>query len=209
MILGGKIMGFLEERTKKVIKELHGSSETEWKVEEIQEIASIILEEEAVKIRQATPIVKIAKHYGIAVYKETLKAGIDASIFLNGTTTNIYEKEKVIVINRSKNLYWKRYFVAIELGKYILDFLDNPNYQSDSFYSHQYKYNNNDDILSARFATEILMPAYSFCRQYLIATENALENKVGFSIYRNAYLSHFFEVPEVLIRTRIREIINA
>ena len=196
-------MSILEERTKEVIQELHSKSVSEWKVENIQKIVNTILKEEAVEIGP-TPIVYIAMHYGFAVYKQNLKEGIDASIFLNGTTKNIYKKEKVILVKENEDLFWNRYFAAIELGKYIFDFLDNKNYQSDSFYCHQYNIEHNDDILSERFATEILMPTHSFCKQYLVAAEQQI-----YSLrYRYKYLSYFFQVPEVLIRTRISEIIN-
>lgn len=194
---------YLEERTKNLIKELRSKQLS--KLEEIKKVSNTILEIQGVTKKQSTPIVKIIKQYNINVYKEKTNSGISALLLVNGRAIDIYGKEKVIIVSENEELYWKRYFAAIELGKYIFDFLCNDECNNNDYYYYQYEYkNHNDSTESERFAREILMPEHSFLRQYMIAMHEDSSR-----LFTEIYLSRFFEVPKSLIVARINEIINS
>lgn len=190
-------MESIERKTKSLISKFCDSSGKRCKEKEIKSIVNAILEIEEVKLNQSTPIVRISEHYGLKVYKSNnLKSNVASKMSLN-------ESKKVIIINKKETIYMKRYLIAIELGKYIFDFLSNEKYKSNEPYFHQLEYyENSSNNIEKRFATEILMPEISFLRQYLIAKES--NSNVAFTYI---YLSKFFEVPESLVRKKIRSFI--
>ena len=197
-------MNILEKQTKLLINKFRNGSQYNLKYSDIKQLVDTILQFEEVSEKNATPIVKIAKSFSIKVFKKNLDDDINSHIYLNGNTEEIYKVKKVIIVDKKQSIYQQRYLVAIELGKYLLDFLGNEKYSKNSFYHHQYKLDNTLSIdESYRFANAILMPEISFLRQYVIAS-----NKLSYSKYIIRYLSKFFEVTESLVHTRINEIIN-
>lgn len=192
----------LEKRTRDLMSELHSNPLQKWNSVEIRKIVDTILSAENVNMTMETPIVKIAHHYDIKVYQRAMKSNISAMLLINGKVQKLYGNNKVIEVEKFLDLDCKRYMVAIELGKYIFDFLGSSKFKSDDVYIHQYMKKKKNDIEKALiFAKEILMPQNSFAKQYIIA-DNINRNK----IFIIKYLSRFFNVPIYLVEDRIKDI---
>lgn len=152
--------------------------------------------------RMSTPIIKIAKAFGVEPYKvKPNDNNIEGQLFINGTTKDLYGQDRVIVVNKKNDLYFNRFVIARQLAVFLFNFKEQQEYKNKqnvfivTYYSEEYCKD------YERFATEILMPIKMFVRVYNIAVE--VYHKHMFII---KYLSRYFEVPEYLVERRIYEL---
>ena len=156
-----------------------------------------------------TPIIEIAKEFGFVTYKTSdMPEDISGNIFVGGTTKDIYDNNKVIIVSNNEELFHQRFIVAHELAHYLLDCVGNPEYIDESIlFSKTYPKTNHDSVEETRadrFAAELLMPTKEFTIQYIKAMKRSNKNMR----YVITYLSDFFETKKSSIRQRIQEVIN-
>ena len=159
----------------------------EYSLVELRNISNYILSLEAsYSGRCATPIVKIAKLFGIKTFKELLHESGDINI--NGDTKKKYGYDKVILVNKTEELFHQRFVVAHELAHYLFDFLGNEKYNDiNILFADTYQKNKHETYPEKRanaFAAEIMMPKELFIKQYKIA--------------RLADSNHIFIVQDIL-----------
>lgn len=159
----------------------------EYTLNEITEIANEILKElDYYSGRGATPIVKIAKDFGFATYKEVFGTGKSGDIHINGDTKDLYGNDKVILVNKNQALFQSRFTIAYELAHYLFNLITKKNHCEIEKQANT-------------FAAELMMPKDLFIKQYNIA-----KDKSDNHIFIVMYLSRFFEIPINLIEKRIK-----
>lgn len=153
--------------------------------------------------RCATPIVKIAKQFGIKTYKESLNESGDINI--NGETEKKYGHDKVILVNKEEELFHQRFVVAHELAHYLFDFIGNEKYNDKTIlFADTYQKDKHETIQEKRantFAAEIMMPKELFIEQY-----NKARVVDSSHIFVFTYLSRYFETSIESIEKRIMEV---
>ena len=148
-----------------------------------------------------SPIGEIANALGIRIIYNGKMQEIGC-LFVNGTTSQSYGSNAVIISNYSLAANVQREVVTSLLGVYLLDFL--KNYDGD--YSKLYSANYGKTRMNYKayfFREEFLLSYDIFIRQYLVAAEH----------YRNLtnvreYLSEYFGVTQNLVENKINGIIN-
>lgn len=193
---------------QELVNELKAKNEKryEYSLSEIAKIANIILDNlDYYSDCGATPIVKIAKEFDFKTYKETLKPGKSGDIKINGNTAELYNHDKIILVNKKDELFHQRFVVAHELAHYLFEFLGNPDYNDKSIlFTDTYKKDHHETPQEKRanaFAAEIMMPRDLFLKQYMIARRES--NSHMFIVM---YLSRFFETSIEAIEKRILEV---
>lgn len=219
----GKIVKFIgtnfiikqaQERGKSMYEELVSSLKTNpansYSIQEVENLADRVLKDGGYsELIGPTPIVAIAKQFGIYTFKESnMPEDISGNIFVGGTTKDIYHTDKVIVVGSDEEYFHQRFIIAHELAHYLIDYLGNPDFLDQRIlFQKTYPKNNHnsqDEIRADRFAAELLMPATLFSKRYLKAMENSDCNRK----YAIAYLSDFFETKKSSIERRIEEVLS-
>ena len=155
-----------------------------------------------------TPIVKIAEEFGFSTFEESsIPDDVSGNIFVGGTTEEIYNTDKVIVVGAREEYFHQRFIIAHELAHYLMDYLgSDASCNTAILFSRAYPKENHDSEVERRadrFAAELLMPAKEFLRQYIKAAEMSNYNYK----YIVAYLSDFFETKRSSVARRIEEVI--
>ena len=194
---------------EELVSQLRENPANLYTVKEAEKLADRVLEQGGYEdVVGATPIVKIAEQFGFTTYKErTLPEDVSGNIYVGGTTRDIYNTDKVIVVGEDEEYFHQRFIIAHELAHYLMDYLGSDKSQNQSIlFSRAYPKSNHDsevEIRADRFAAELLMPAKEFARQYIKAMEAYDYNKR----YAMAYLSDFFKTKKSSIERRIEEVI--
>lgn len=127
---------------------------------------------------------------------------ISGNIFVDGSTRNDYDNDKVIIVGEDEPLAHQRFIIAHELAHYLLDYIGSGDYKkSDYTFSKIYpkvNYNSMEEIRADRFAAELLMPRKVFLAEYLKALKNSNFSKD----YVITYLAELFKVKESCVRRR-------
>ncbi len=156
-------------------------------------------------IQAPPPIVNIAQDFGFSVFLQpNMNPNESGNIYFAGTTANYYHSNKVIIVSDQIEYFHQRFIVAHELGHYLMDYLNNPEYSNNpkKLFTKPYYNNKQNDQQADRFAMELLMPQHLFARQYIEAVERYYDR-----CYTMSYLSSFFKVTKSLIKRHIKEII--
>ena len=194
---------------EELVSNLQANPANRYTIKQAEKLASHVLEiggyEDAVG---PTPIVKIAEQFGFSTFTEAnMPEDVSGNIFVGGTTEEIYNVDKVIVVGDKEEYFHQRFIIAHELAHYLMDYVgSDASYNGAILFSRAYpKINHNSEveIRADRFAAELLMPAKQFVRQYLRAMEVSDYNKR----YTVAYLSYYFETKRSSIERRIDEVI--
>lgn len=192
----------------KLVRRLRENPATKYTIAEAENLA-----DEVLKIGKndgmhgAVPVVKIAMDFGFRVFKlENLDEKVSGNIYVGGTTADIYDTDKAIIVGDDEEYYHQRFIIAHELGHYLMDYLGSPeSMDSRTLFSRTYPKENHDsseEKCADRFAAQLLMPANAFCRRYLTAMERSHYNL----LYAVPYLSHYFDVKETSVQKRMREL---
>ena len=192
-----------------LVAHLQENPANQYTVKEAEKLADRVLEEGGYgDISGPTPIVAIAGAFGISTFKEAnMPEDISGNIYVGGTTRDIYNTDRVIVVGDREEYFHQRFIVAHELAHYLMDYVGSPE-SSDRrlLFSRTYPRKGHDsdvEIRADRFAAELLMPAKQFIRQYLKAMENS-----GYHMrYTVIYLSNYFETKKSSVERRMKEVI--
>lgn len=144
------------------------------------------------------PINRISEALGIGAYSCDMEE--DGSLFVDGTTNELYRYNQVIITKQSYSLRKQREIRANLLGVYLLDYLKNFDGNHQKVYiAHYAKTNMNNK--AHFFASELLTPQDIFAKQYAIAAEHR-----SHPVFINAYLREYFNVTPDFVEKRICEI---
>lgn len=194
---------------KELIEDLQKNQINDYNIHDAEKLADCILEISGYNnLKGAVPIVNIAKEFEFTVFKEkNIKNNISGNIFIGGTTKNIYNTDKVIIVGSNEEHFHQRFIIAHELAHYLMDYLGSPiSNNTNLLFSKAYERNGHDnpeEIRADRFAAELLMPAAKFCKYYMKAMKISHFNER----YTIAYLSNYFETKKSSIERRINEVI--
>lgn len=195
---------------EELIKNLNENWSREFSISEAERLADNVLEcGKYFDISGPMPIVKIAKAFGFAVFKEKKRDdNASGNIFIGGTTKKIYDHDKVIVVGDDEEYYYQRFIIAHELAHYLMDYIGSDIARDPTrLFSEVYIRNNHSaakEVRADRFAAELLMPAKVFLARYCKAMENSYYNR----LYTITYLSELFEIKKSCIERRIQEVIQ-
>lgn len=175
---------------------------------EAEELADTILKiGNYFNIQAPPPIVNIAKQFGFAVIQQPIKQKNESgNIFIGGTTEEVYNFKKVIIVSDKEEYFDQRFIVAHELYHYLMDYLSNREYTDNpgKLFSKPYYNNAKNNLQADKFASELLMPQHQFTAQYLFAIEESYDRQ-----YTISYLSSFFKITKSGVERRILEIMNS
>lgn len=197
-------------KVEAIIKELNSNPAKNYSIEQTEELAKkILLYCGFNNIIGATPIIKIANTFGfLCVKAENIPEDISGNIFVGGTTKDIYNSDKVIIVGCNEEYEHQRFIIAHELAHYLLDYIGSPESKNPKLlFSKTYPKTNHrsgEEIRADRFAAELLMPSKSFLKQYVKAMEVSDYNKK----YTVSYLATFFKTKKSSIERRIDEVIS-
>lgn len=148
------------------------------------------------------PVIDVANEFGFKVYEEPdMPKNISGNVYVNGDTRIIYGNNKIIVVGDDLTFFEQRFIIAYELGRYLIDFLANPEYteKPHRLFSVAYRKKANK---TDRFAMKLLMPEQKFRERYAHALRKSKSNMA----YAVTYLYEYFEVPRDNVIYRINEI---
>lgn len=195
---------------KELISQLETKQISAYTVRDAENLADKVLECGGYKdLNGPTPIIAIAKEFGITAFKEkNMPDNISGNIFVGGTTKKIYNTDKVIVVGDTEEYFHQRFIIAHELAHYLMDYLGNPAFNDRRIlFSKTYpkqNHNSEEEIRADRFAAELLMPKAVFLKEYINANRKSNNNE----IYVLTYLSTFFKTKKSCIERRIIEVLN-
>lgn len=197
-----------EDMYEELVGQLEVAPANKYVVREAECLADKVLEINGCVGKSApTPVVRIAKDFGIATYiTKNMPENISGNIFIGGSTKNDYEYDKVIVVGSEEPIQHQRFIIAHELAHYLLDYLGNKEFiGKEHTFSRTYPKVNHDsieEIRADRFAAELLMPRKVFLVEYVKAMKKSNYSKE----YTIPYLAKLFNVKESCIKRRIREV---
>lgn len=118
-------------------------------------------------VTDSIDIIDIAKKLGFVVGNAGLSEDVDGFIIVDENKNNILgiDTNKLIGVNASKELAWKRFIIAHEIGHYILHY----NKEKDNgMYAHREHKKGKNEIENEAdfFAANLLMPRKKFMDKY-------------------------------------------
>lgn len=148
-------------------------------------------------------IISVVKKYEFTLVNAALDENDDGFIIVDNTETNILgiETNKLIGVNSSRPLAWKRFIIAHELGHYILEYENSDNKLQFAHRDHRKGKDERENIIDY-FSASILMPKDKFKDIYMYFSENTTVNKnllVDF-------LAIQFQVTKKMVLRRIEEV---
>lgn len=148
-------------------------------------------------------IIKIVKKYGFTLVNARLDENEDGFIMINKSENNIlgFETNKLIGVNSSKSLPWKRFIIAHELGHYKLEYEDSNNKLQFAHRDHRKGKDERENEIDY-FSASILMPKEEFINLHEYYLSNPKVNKdllVDF-------LATQFQVTKKMVTRRIEEV---
>lgn len=120
-----------ETMYEELIQTLEKRRKSHYTILEVEHMAdSILVENNPRELVAPVPVIKIANDFGFKTYKvNNLENEISGNIYIGGTTKDIYQHDKVIVVQEKEEFYHQRFIVAHELGHYLLDYVGNPDFE--------------------------------------------------------------------------------
>lgn len=146
--------------------------------DEIENAAVTILEGYKGNNEESIDVVSIAKELGFIVGEAILDENDDGFIIVEEGQQEILglKTDKLIGVNAKRELEWKRFIIAHELGHFVLHYLSQNN---KGLYAHRDhrkgkgKIENEADF----FAANLLMPSGSFRKRYYELKDKGLSQK--------------------------------
>lgn len=147
-------------------------------------------------------VIKVAKSMGFTVGNANLKDEVDGFIIVDPTADRIFGEKtnKLIAVNSTRELEWKRFIIAHEIAHYKLHYKDENDIE---LFAHREHKKGKDAIENDAdyFAAALLLPKEKF-----IAKFNELKEK-GLSIEEVVVLlANKFLVTKPTVRRRIMEL---
>lgn len=118
-------------------------------------------------VTDSIDVIDVAKKLGFVVGNAGLSEDVDGFIIVDENKNNILgiDTNKLIGVNASKELAWKRFIIAHEIGHYILHY----NKEKDNgMYAHREHKKGKNEIENEAdfFAANLLMPREKFIDKY-------------------------------------------
>lgn len=173
---------------------------------EIEQKAQNILDDFGYDGNDSVEVVELSKRYGFIVGETSFEDDSDGMILVNmkeDTILNL-QTQKIILVNRNLDSYFKRFVIAHELGHY---FLDGNNGRDDYILAHRDKSIRENDKHEQEidyFAACLLMPSGIF--KQVRDTARILLNETSSSATVALLLSKYFKVPIRSAERRLNEI---
>lgn len=146
-------------------------------------------------LHREIPIVRIAKSYGISIFRENFdqkeKTNIAGKLYIGETTKEKYGCDKVILVNSTDHIFDQRVVVAKMLGCYLIEKPKENRIITNNEVYEKYK----------EFVLNILAPSKVFIEQHNLAI-----GKVPLHMFVYSYLEEFFKVPEEFIDQKIKSL---
>lgn len=172
----------------------------------IESLAESVLSQFGYKGDGAIEIVELAQKEGFVVGEAVLENDSDGMILVNTNVESIlgHETQKIILVNRDLDGYFKRFVIAHELGHYFLD--DGKKTQNYILAHRDPKVRMDDDHEKEMdyFAACLLMPVEPFKR--VCDVGKALFQNDNESMELISLLSNFFKVPKRSVERRLKEV---
>ena len=148
-------------------------------------------------------IIKIVKKYGFTLVNARLDENEDGFIMINKSENNIlgFETNKLIGVNSSKSLPWKRFIIAHELGHYKLEYEDSNNKLQFAHRDHRKGKDERENEIDY-FSASILMPKEEFINLHEYYLSNPKVNKALLV----DFLATQFQVTKKMVTRRIEEV---
>lgn len=151
-------------------------------------------------------VIKVAKELGFVVGNAGLDDDIDGFIIIEKGKKELLGKktDRIIGVNASKELTWKRFIIAHEIGHYVLHYNEKEN---NGMYAHREHKKGKDDKENEAdfFAANLLMPREAFTNRF-----NELKQKNLTTEEIIVLLADKFCVTHIMAERRLRELeINA
>jgi Zn-dependent peptidase ImmA (M78 family) len=112
-------------------------------------------------------VISIAKKLGFSIGNAAINNGMDGFIIIDESKDNILgiKTTKLIGVNSSRTLAWKRFIIAHELGHYVL-YYDSEN--DNGLFAHRENKKGKNKMENAAdfFAANLLMPRKKFTDKY-------------------------------------------
>lgn len=195
----------IKEKYQDLVSSLQSNPANNYTIEEAEQLADTILSIDGyLDIQAPPPIVNITQDFGFSVFSQpNMNPNESGSIYIGGTTANYYHSNKVIIVNDKEEYFHQRFIIAHELGHYLMNYINNPEYTSNpnKLFTKPYYSNKQNDQQADKFAMELLMPQHLFARQYIKAVECYYDR-----CHTISYLLSFFKVTKSLIKRHIKEI---
>jgi len=197
---------FIDKKTKEVLQEvfLEEKGLTQEKKEFIDKKTKEVLQEVFNgDIVIPIDIIEVVKKYGFTLVNARLDENEDGFIMINKSKNNIlgFETNKLIGVNSSKSLPWKRFIIAHELGHYKLEYENSDNKLQFAHRDHRKGKDERENEIDY-FSASILMPKDEFINLHQYFLSNPTVNKdllVDF-------LATQFQVTKKMVTRRIEEV---
>lgn len=118
-------------------------------------------------VADSIDVIEVAKKLGFVVGNAGLSEDVDGFIIVDENKGNILgiDTNKLIGVNASKELAWKRFIIAHEIGHYVLHY---DKEKDNGMYAHREHKKGKNEIENEAdfFAANLLMPRKKFINRY-------------------------------------------
>ncbi len=136
--------------------------------QEIEKTAIELLESSGYSESEDIDVVSVAKSLGFMVGATDMDEETDGFIIVHEGRQNILglESDKIIVVNSKRDIVWKRFTIAHELGHFILHY--DKERDKDGLYAHRehVKGKSESENEADYFAANLLLPRHIFMAKY-------------------------------------------
>lgn len=153
-------------------------------------------------VADSIDVIEVAKKLGFVVGNAGLSEDVDGFIIVDENKGNILgiDTNKLIGVNASKELAWKRFIIAHEIGHYILHY---DKEKDNGMYAHREHKKGKNEIENEAdfFAANLLMPRKKFRNKY-----NELKKKDLSTDEIILLLADKFTVTQPMTKRRFEEL---
>lgn len=147
-------------------------------------------------------VIEVAKKLGFVVGNAGLSEDVDGFIIVDENESNILgiDTNKLIGVNASKELAWKRFIIAHEIGHYMLHY---DKEKDNGMYAHREHKKGKNEIENEAdfFAANLLMPRKKFIDKYKELKEKDLSIDEMILLLANK-----FTVTQLMTKRRFEEL---
>ena len=130
-------------------------------------------------------------------------------IAIDHSLNELFETDKIIVVNKKDSNEHKRFTIAHELAHYLFDADHNQDYYNtyqtnESSWSADMEHTNREAVANY-FAANLLMPSLDFRKKYNKLLQEYGNTMTG-KLQITSQLSSFFGVPKTAVQIRYKEL---
>lgn len=173
------------------------------RMQEIEEKSIGLLKKFGYMDSDKIDVVVIARMLGFAVGAAEMEDQSDGFIIVKEDDPDLLglKAGKVIGVNSKKDIAWKRFIIAHELGHYILHY--DKNRSKDGLYAHREHVKGKDEGENEAdfFAANLLMPRKQFTEEYCKLDVHGADADMVIAL-----LAKNFKVTSEMVARRIQEL---